>query len=146
MNRKHEKTHLDAPVDITAGVRPRRKLKKAQLDKLIGHNIATTRMALEFARDELAEMLDLTTNHLGLIERGERGATATTLASLSEVLNIPVDQLFTDNQNKESEDLEEQVALKKSRKIMSLLTRLNVSEINLVIRIINAVKNMRPDS
>ena len=44
--------------------------------------------------EELAEMLELTTSHMGLIERGERGATALTLAKISRAFDTPIDSFF----------------------------------------------------
>ena len=76
-----------------------RKLKD-RIDAIVGNNIRLEREARRFSRDELAEMMGLTSSSLGLIERGERGATAVNLSKLSVVLDIPVDRLFNSTHDK----------------------------------------------
>jgi transcriptional regulator with XRE-family HTH domain len=70
------------------------KQEKMNLDEVIGRNIRNERQSRDVSREELAEMLELTTSHMGLIERGERGATAVTLSKLAKVLQMPVDNFF----------------------------------------------------
>ena len=78
------------------------KPNKSMLDKRVGANIRFERERKGISREELAEMLDLTVSHLGLIERGERGTTALTLEKLANILNLPIDKLFNNATDSES--------------------------------------------
>lgn len=71
---------------------------KNRLDKIIGRNISTAREEHKMTRDELAFLMKLTTSHLELIERGERGATSVNLANLSKILEKPIDYFFNSTQ------------------------------------------------
>ena len=118
-----------------------RRMEKERLDEIIGKNIRLEREARKLSRDELAEMMDLTTSHMGLIERGERGATAVTLSKISRTFDIPVDHLFAnpkqgglsvregDNTGPESS----------RRKIQSLITCLDETELDFVVHAIKGV-------
>ena len=53
------------------------------------------RKSYGFTRDELSETLSLTTTHLGLIERGERGMTAELLINISSIFKCSTDYLLT---------------------------------------------------
>jgi len=45
--------------------------------------------------EDLAKRLDITPGYLGLIERGERGTTASRLIALSRIFRISLDYLMT---------------------------------------------------
>lgn len=119
-----------------------RREEKTRIDVIIGKNIVTERKLRKITRDELAEMMELTSSHMGLIERGERGATAVTLSKLSRILDVPIDRLFsysnvnaeTDNANNANE------ATASSKKLSSLVSCLNVPEINFVIHVVKGIK------
>ena len=55
--------------------RGRMRDEKIRIDYTIGRNIKMERNRRGISREEFAAMLDLSVAHLGLIERGERGAT-----------------------------------------------------------------------
>jgi len=114
---------------------------KAHLDEVIGKNIRLEREARKLTREELAEMMELTTSHMGLIERGERGATAVTLSKISRAFDIPVDFLFASPKAggltvKEDDESGPQSARKK---VQSLLTCLDENEVNFVVHTIKGV-------
>ena len=118
---------------------------KDRLDKTIGHNIRREREQHNMSREELAEALDLTISHMGLIERGERGATAVTLEKLSRVFSIQVDILFAEPDKKSlsvREEREDNLSANR-RKITSLVTRLDERETDIVIHLINGLINHR---
>ena len=79
------------------------KQTKAQIDKKIGACIREERTNRGISREDLAKILNLTTSHMGLIERGERGATSLTLVKLSNAFGVPVNRLF-DNSTDVNED------------------------------------------
>jgi len=114
---------------------------KARLDEVIGKNIRLEREARKLTRDELAEMMELTTSHMGLIERGERGATAVTLSKISRTFDIPVDHLFASPKTgglsvRENDDEDSQSSRKK---VQSLMTCLEETELNFVIHTIKGI-------
>jgi len=125
----------------------REVVKKAKdvLDKTIGQNIRAEREVRNLSREELAEILDLTTSHMGLIERGERGATGVTLQKLSRALDTSIDDLFQSRMGKTlnlqdpSTDDELDVSRKK---IASLITYLTEAELNFVISVIKGLIKM----
>jgi len=118
-----------------------KKVDKVRLDIVIGRNIRIEREMRKLTRDELAEMMELTTSHMGLIERGERGATAVTLAKLSRAFDIPVDYLFANPKKgghtvREDDNTAPQAARKK---VHSLITCLNEAELNLVVHTVKGI-------
>ena len=76
--------------------RGRMREDKLRLNKIIGSNIKRERQLKGLTRDELAEIIDLTTTHLGLIERGERGASHVVLERITQTFGLSYDQLYTD--------------------------------------------------
>ena len=118
-----------------------RRLEKDRLDEIIGKNIRLEREARKLSRDELAEMMDLTSSHMGLIERGERGATAVTLSKLSKAFDIPIDNLFTSPKPggltvREDDNSAPQANRKK---VQSLMTCLNETELEFVVHTIKGI-------
>lgn len=121
------------------------KKKKVRLDKIIGQNIRRERELHKMSREELAEALDLTVSHMGLIERGERGATAVTLEKLSHVFNIKIDTLFAepDKKSLSVKENDNNIAVNR-RKVSALLNRLNEKETEFLVHIIKGIINHRP--
>jgi len=120
------------------------KMEKINLDEIIGTNIRMERIEREFSRDELAEMLDLTTSHMGLIERGERGATAVTLSKLSRVLGIPIDSLFKPRNvaalNEDRDDAKSNL----HKKISTLLVTLDEKELSFIAHVAQGLNKIAP--
>lgn len=77
--------------------RTRTRAAKNRIDKTIGANIRNERILRKMSRDELAAVIDLNVSHLGLIERGERGATPVTLEKVVRAFGISLDILFKDS-------------------------------------------------
>ena len=75
---------------------------KKEIDRLVGAGIKKEREARLLSRDDLAQMLGLTSSHLGLLERGERGTTARNLYALSYYLQAPVDIFFNNKKARKS--------------------------------------------
>ena len=115
-----------------------RRLEKDRLDEIIGKNIRLERESRRLSRDELAEMMDLTSSHMGLIERGERGATAVTLSKLSKAFDLPIDNLFT-NPKPGGYSVREEKNSPQSKKIQSLMTCLNETELEFIVHTIKGV-------
>ena len=113
----------------------KKRISKIKIDTIIGRNIRLEREARKITRQELAEYLDISPSHLGLIERGERGLTAVNLSILSEFLEVPIDDFFSGTAKggksvRDESDIETQANRKK---IQSLITRISNPGLELVI-------------
>jgi len=125
--------------------RKKTRKDKIRLDKIIGKNIRTERELRNITRDELAEVTDLTVSHLGLIERGERGATPVTLEKIVKAFGITIDSLFTEQ--------DKSISVKDKRngtnnntfykKVTTLITQLSESELEFIAHTIKGIVTMR---
>ncbi len=61
---------------------------------IFGKNIAKHRKAKKLTQNELAELLDISREHLAKIETAQRGISIKLLFKLSEVLNVPEKDFF----------------------------------------------------
>ena len=124
-----------------------KKIGKRRLDKIIGKNISRERKARKFTRDEFAKVMGLTVSHLGLIERGERGATATTLSKVSKAFDISIDYLFASPDGGGLSGLESDAGRAQSyrKKIQSLIKNLGEAELEFIIHAIRGVATMNGD-
>ena len=118
-----------------------RRQAKTQLDTIVGKNIRRERTLRNITRDDLAVLMNLTSSHMGLIERGERGATATTLVTLSKVLEVSTDSLLAAPEKPIDEDVLDsewpEVAAEANRmKIKSYMNILSASDLEVVISLI----------
>lgn len=64
---------------------------------LLGKKIREERTKQRYSQASLAEKLDISTNFLGQIERGERKPSVETLVRLSDVLGSSLDYLLLDD-------------------------------------------------
>jgi len=123
----------------------RMKKDKIRLDKVIGANIKRERIARKMSRDELTKILELTVSHLGLIERGERGATSVILEKLSNIFDTPIDHFFTEHtlpfQNRTSK--REKNTGPYRLKVNTLIASLKESELEALTHTITAVLRLR---
>lgn len=62
----------------------------------IGKNIRKYRKERGLTQDVLAEKTDLSTNHLGAIERAEKNLTLANLINIANALDITTDMLLCD--------------------------------------------------
>jgi len=67
---------------------------KRSLDAIIGNNIRLERVARKLKIGELSSMLGISQSHLGLIERGHRGANSVNLMKLSKIFDMKIDEFF----------------------------------------------------
>ena len=70
-------------------------MKSKELNIQIGGRVKEVRKAFGVSRDELAQVLDLSVSHIGLIERGERGLTVQKCLYLCDALSIPMEYIIT---------------------------------------------------
>ena len=117
---------------------------KVMLDSIVGRNINIERLARKMSRDEFARLLGMTTSHLGLIERGERGATSVTLMKLKEILGRPIDNLFCDATDLPFHERSDEGSLEAQKKVMvSLATSLTDMETEFIIGVIKGLLSLR---
>jgi len=116
--------------------------EKDHLDKTIGKNIRLARYARDMTRDELAQMMGLTVSHMGLMERGERGATAVSLSKLSRIFDMPVDKFFVELNKEDAlvREGQEPDAQANRMKIKSFITTLSARDLKLVISLIKGLQ------
>jgi len=116
----------------------RTKQTRAKINKIIGKNIRAERTARKLTREELAELVNFTTSHIGLIEQGKRGASHVTLLQLSEIFDVPLSFFFheqNDSENSSETKHEEEIATKREE-IAKLVEYLNETELEYVIDVI----------
>ena len=117
---------------------------KERLDTVIGANIQNERLQRNFSREEFAAILDLTTSHLSLIERGERGATIVTLERVVKACDVTIDSLFVDNRKVRSKSKTPQTQKANLYKtIKTLLLTLNENELEFFIHMLKGIPLMR---
>ena len=124
--------------------RGRMRRDKVKLDKIVGSNIRRERDVRKLTRDELAELIDLTVSHLGLIERGERGATPVVLNKICGVLGVTADYLFTERSRAVSaREQDENDGDVYRRKVDVLVAQLNESELEYLSHVIKGIIKLR---
>ena len=117
-------------------------MTKKRLKGIIGDNIRNQRISRNISIDELSELLGLTPGFVGLIERGQRGATPSTLYKLSGIFGMTIDDFFNENDGSLL-TLGEKRLLKsadKRRRIETLTSDFTGREIDFLIRIIKSVR------
>ncbi len=116
-------------------------MNKGSLKKAIGENIREARIKKDMSIDELSELLELSPGFVGLIERGQRGATAYTLYKLSEIFQTKIDNFFSGSSQPVSLKEENPVNVKRE-KVQTILYGLNTAELDFVIDMIKNLKQM----
>ena len=62
----------------------------------IGKNIKKYRLAKKLRQEDLAEKTDLSTNYIGMLERGEKIPSLETLINILNILEISADMVLSD--------------------------------------------------
>ena len=113
---------------------------KISLDKIVGMNIRKERELRKITREELTEILGLTATHIGLIERGVRGATLVTLTKLARIFDVSMDSFFAEHSSTISKKHENKPTVKKITALMPLLTE---PELEFLVQIVKGLVAMR---
>ena len=61
--------------------------------KVIGRNIRDARKQKNMTQEQVAEAIDISLQHYGKVERGDRHINLPRLAELSVLLNVPIEKL-----------------------------------------------------
>jgi len=123
--------------------RGRMRDEKIRIDYTIGRNIKMERNRRGISREEFAAMLDLSVAHLGLIERGERGATNVVLERVSRVLEIPIDDFFIDHSNDERDRIRQEESEIYRKKVLTLTASLDEFELIALVYCIKGLLLLR---
>ena len=118
-----------------------KSLAKQQINALVGRNIRREREACRLTREELSEMIDITSSHMGLIERGDRGATAITLTKLSNTLCVPVDYFFN-SPKEEGASIENYAYSPLLRKLIGTAQGMEDTDLQLLMVMANGIKDI----
>lgn len=75
----------------------------------LGNRIRKTRMNCGITQEKLAEMVDISTNFMSLIENG-RNMSVETLVKIADALGVTVDYLLSDTMEVKSDKIMTQIA------------------------------------
>lgn len=75
----------------------------------LGEKIRNTRLKCGLTQDKLAEMVDISTNFMSLIENG-RNMSVETLVKIADALGVTVDFLLSDTLDMQSDVLSLQIS------------------------------------
>lgn len=75
----------------------------------LGNRIRKTRMNCGITQEKLAEMVDISTNFMSLIENG-RNMSVETLVKIADALGVTVDYLLSDTMDLQSDKIMIQIA------------------------------------
>lgn len=75
----------------------------------LGEKIRQTRMNCGITQEKLAEMVDISTNFMSLIENG-RNMSVETLVKIADALGVTVDYLLSDTMEVQSDKIMTQIA------------------------------------
>jgi len=118
---------------------------KLDVNKVVGKNIVAARKVSAITREDLGALIGVSTSHMGLMERGERGVHALNLAKLSKIFNISIDDFFRDIDHRRSPTYHKPDGILKSNRktIYALTSGLNVEETEYVALMIRGLLDMQ---
>lgn len=105
-----------------------------QLQVIFGTNVRNLRKEKHYTQEKLAELVDVSMETIGKIERGSSAPTFATAERIAAALDVPVTVLFGANR----EDVAEGARTKLLGRIDRLLVRMNDDQLSRVARIIEA--------
>ena len=100
-----------------------------------GSAIKKARLEKKLTQEKLAELIDITPNHVKQLESGRRNPSMKVLNKLVYALNISLDSLYS-NSNDETQELKNKINL--------YLDRCNVHELMIAYATIEALLNTEP--
>jgi len=117
---------------------------KLSIDKIVGRNIRNKRTYRQLSREEMAELIDLTVSHLGLIERGERGATLVVLSKIAKLFDVPMGDFLIENNKEENKSNTEESSIDAARKKYEIMsTQLTEAELVFATHVIQEIVVLR---
>lgn len=94
--------------------------REAEIDKLVGQNIRTQRLAAGVSQRELSAGLGITFQQIQKFEQGKNRIGAGRLGLVAEILKCPLDQLYTDPNGEQEQSQLDVVDLSLIRRLGSL--------------------------
>ena len=99
--------------------------------KQIGYRIRVERKKLNLTREKFAEIVDLSINYLGQIERGEKKFSVETIVKIANSLHIPLDYLIFGDSDADCQA--------QQNEILNLTKRCSKNELVLIADVIKAM-------
>jgi transcriptional regulator with XRE-family HTH domain len=112
-------------------------MHKRVLNTTVGANIRNERQAQNITREELAEIMKLSTAHIGMIERGERGVTANNLVKLAKVLGVPIGRFTHSQENRQipyNEEYSYNEESESKERLLQMIPFMSSSEVDYLIQ------------
>ncbi|MCL2355805.1 MAG: helix-turn-helix domain-containing protein [Defluviitaleaceae bacterium] len=106
---------------------------------MVGTNIRRERVARGITTDELASLLGHTPSSVGLIERGDRGASAFNLFKLSKIFNVSTDKFF------ERAETDEPQKRHVREKLESLISDFSEEELAFLVHVVKGVRDLNEE-
>lgn len=103
----------------------------------LGEKIRESRLKCGITQDKLAEIVDISTNFMSLIENG-RNMSVETLVKIANALGVTVDYLLSDSTDIQSDEI--------TVKIVQSLSTLNDNEKLFFLNMIKQYKNIKKDN
>ena len=69
---------------------------KEKFAHIMGDNIRLERLRKKYSQDKLAELLDMSINYVGKVERGIIIPSAYVIYKLSKILNVDIKEFYRD--------------------------------------------------
>lgn len=108
---------------------------------IIGKNIRNARLTMGYTIEELAEQLDLSWSYVGLIERGERCPSLSTLLEICKIFLLTPNDLICGNTqyNSSSKDSRQNKILR----IETIISQFSDNELEFVVKLVKQMGKLR---
>lgn len=118
------------------------------LRKHIGNNIRAERLSLNISMEELAEMLELSPAFVGLIERGQRGASVKNIVKIANIFGVTVDSIVSENSSAVNvREMNKETLLNSKRETLrSILFDFDEEELDFIISIVKNLRKLKQKS
>ena len=116
-----------------------RMYEKHRVNGIVGMNVREVREARQLHKDDLARYMGLSSSHVGLIERGERGATAVSLSKLAKALDVPIDIFFTGHERDTYLEGKDPDSHASRLKIINTVNLLQGRDLEVILHLINGI-------
>jgi len=115
-------------------------MTKNELRIVIGNKIRNERISRNMSIIELADLMEQTPGFVGLIERGQRGATAHNLLKLSHIFDLPVDAFYS-NKHTETYDVAESLR----KKVVAYISDFSEKELQSILLVFKGFRQLKDD-
>lgn len=104
------------------------------IKKLVGCRIKDLRTKQGWSQEELALRANISTSHIGRLERGERGATIESLEKVVNALGITFEDLFRLLEKSKSKS-----DMKVLNDIMDKLSKRSIKDLEIILKVIDTL-------